>query len=72
MSTFGAQFNEYATSVDNSPGHGIDAKLAPKMKNLHSNIDSLIRKVDATKEETLQFKQEYMEELEKKKQFYDA
>ena len=72
MSTFGAQFNEYATSVDNSPGHGIDSKLPPKMKNLHAIIDALIRKVDSTKEETLQFKQEYMDELDRKKQFYDA
>lgn len=55
MKTFGAQFNEYMTSVDNQPGHGIDAQLAPKMKNLHTNIDALIKKIDKTKEEAIEF-----------------
>lgn len=44
------------TSVDNSPGHGIDAKLAPKMKNLHDKIDGLIKKMEKTKDETITFK----------------
>jgi hypothetical protein len=44
------------TSIDNSPGHGIDAKLAPKMKNLHDKIDGLIKKVDRTKDETIEYR----------------
>lgn len=58
MNTFGAQFNEYMTSVDNQPGHGIDGKLAPKMKGLHAKIDELIKKVDRSKEETVKFQHE--------------
>lgn len=57
MNTFTAQFNELMTSIDNQPGHGIDSKLAPKMKGLHEKIDQLIKKVDKTKEEALEFQQ---------------
>lgn len=59
------------TSVDNSPGHGVDAKLAPKMKSLHDKIDGLIKKMETTKDETVAFKEEFFAELDKKKKFYD-
>ena len=71
MQTFTSQFNEYMTSIDNSPGHGIDAKLAPKMKGLHEKIDQLIKKIDKTKVEALEFQNQHHGELENKKKFYD-
>lgn len=70
MKTFGAQFNEYMTSIDNQPGHGIDAQLAPKMKNLHSNIDALIKKIDKTKEEAIEFQAQYKNQMDDKQKFY--
>lgn len=70
MQTFGAQFNEYMTSVDNQPGHGIDGQLPPKMKSLHANIDALIKKIDKTKDEAIEFQTQYGKQLDDKQNFY--
>ena len=41
------------------------------MKNLHANIDELIKKVDVTKAEALEFQEQWGKQLDDKKKFYD-
>ena len=70
MDTFSAQLQEYMTSVNNNANYGLDNRLPPIMKTLHSKVDKLIETIDNLKSEALEFQEKYKQQLEDKDKFY--
>jgi hypothetical protein len=70
MDTFSAQLQEYMTSVNNNANYGLDHRLPPIMKTLHSKVDKLIETIDNMKSEALEFQEKYKQQLEDKDKFY--
>jgi len=70
MDTFSAQLQEYMTSVNNNANYGLDNRLPPIMKTLHSKVDKLIETIDNMKSEALEFQEKYKQQLEDKDKFY--
>lgn len=70
MDTFSKQLQEYMTSVNNKANYGMDERLAPIMKSLHKELDSLIESIDTTKKDASEFHEKYMKQLEEKEKFY--
>jgi hypothetical protein len=70
MDTFSAQLQEYMTSVNNNANYGLDNRLPPIMKTLHSKVDKLIESIDNMKSEALEFQEKYKQQLEDKDKFY--
>ena len=70
MDTFSAQLQEYMTSVNNNANYGLDNRLPPIMKTLHSKVDKLIETIDNMKSEALEFQEKYKKQLEDKDKFY--
>jgi len=55
MDTFSNQLKEYITSVNNKANFGMDDRLGPMMKSLHSNVDKLLENIDNLKKEASVF-----------------
>ena len=55
METFSAQLKEFMTSVNNNANYGLDDRLPPIMKTLHSKVDKLIESIDNIKNEASEF-----------------
>lgn len=70
MDTFSAQLQEYMSSVNNNANYGLDDRLPPIMKTLHSKVDKLIETIDNMKSEALEFQEKYKQQLEDKDKFY--